>query len=698
MQKDAAPWLAAPFIRLVLPFVGGIWLGETLLPRSLEVSSMASILLLLSCFLLHQLVQKQLQAFNLLFGCCLQFFLLSLGWISLLLHDIRHSQNWIGHQLDQQILLVAEPEALPALGAKSARFTMQVKSVITRDGINQYRKGRFLLYLPKDQSSYLQPGSTYLLPADRLKKLIPNRNPGSFDFAAYNKKKNIFHQLYLDSNQLVEFPTTYENRYRKWLTRAQQIALEAMDSSIPVPHNQLAKALLIGYREEVDRELLDTYSQTGVVHVIAVSGMHLGLIFLLLQRILLFPESRYPFTKWIKFLLVVAFTWFFAAVAGSAGSIIRAASMFSFILFAKLLRKPVNSFQSISLTAFILLLIDPNWFWDAGFLLSFAALLSIVLYQKTWVNLVSFQNPFMKAVWELSAVTIAAQILTIPICILLFHQLPVYFLPANLMAVPLSSMALIGTLAIWVTAAIGISFHFLGTITGYLIHWMNLGIEQISRLPGALIRDINWTHGQVILAYLLLVVLTGWLRYRKSRLLFLSLVLLTGFLSLGLVQKWNQQKQELILLHHLQGKSILTIISGTTAHFYLNRFSPPIHKTLDDTRRHLGIETSYYATASIINFENQQLAMPRNNRELAQYILLEPDYLLLNRQISSIQALLNKPAKGTILLIDGSVSESRAAQWYAALTKAGYRAHSTWQEGAFYHSISTIPPNPIPEK
>lgn len=690
--------MAAPFIRLVLPFIGGIGLGDNLLPRCIELSSAASIVLLLSCFLFHQLMQNQLQAFNLLFGCCLQFFLASLGWTSLLLHDIRHSTNWIGHQLNKQILIVAEPEALPSLGAKSARFTMQVKSVITKDGINQQRKGRFLLYLPKDQSGYLQPGTTYLLPADRLKTLIPNRNPGSFDFALYNRKKNIFHQLYLDSSQLVEFPATYENRYRKWLTSAQQIALEAMDSSIPVPHNQLAKALLIGYREEVDRELLDTYSQTGVVHVIAVSGMHLGLIFLILQRILVFPESRFSFTKWIKFLLVVAFTWFFAAVAGSAGSIIRAASMFSFILFAKLLRKPVSSLQSISLTAFILLLIDPNWLWDAGFLLSFAALLSIVLYQKSWVNLVSVQNPFMKAVWELSAVTIAAQILTIPICILLFHQLPVYFLPANLMAVPLSSMALIGTLAIWMIAAIGLTFPLLGTLTGYLIHWMNLGIEQISRLPGALIPDINWTSSQVMLAYFLLVVLTGWLKFRKPRLFIFSLILLTGFLTLRLSQKWNQAKQELLLLHHLPGKSILTIISGTTAHFYLNRFSPPTHKTLDDTRRHFGINTSQYATASIINFENQLIALPRNNRELVQYLELDPDYLLLNRQISSIQALLNRPAKRTFLLIDGSVPESRAAQWHSALSRAGYRVHSTWQEGAFCQSLSTIPPNPIPEK
>ena len=690
--------MAAPFIRLVLPFIGGIGVGESWLPHSIQLSTAATLVLFSGCCILHLLIKKQVQAINLLFGCCLHFFLLSLGWTSFLLADIRHFPNWIGHDPDQKVVLVAEAEALPSLGIKSARFTMLVKSVITKQGKSQYERGRFLLYLHRDKASLIRPGALYLLPADRLKKLIPSRNPGSFDFALYNQKKNIFHQFYLDSSQLVEFPPAYENRYRKWLTSAQKTALEAMDASIPGPHNQLAKALLIGYREEVDRTLLDTYSKTGVVHVIAVSGMHLGLIFLILQRILVFPESRYPFTKWIKFLLVVAFTWFFAAVAGSAGSIIRAASMFSFILFAKLLRKPVGTIQSISLTAFILLLIDPNWLWDAGFLLSFAALLSIVLYQKGWSKLLHFQHPLLKSTWELSAVTMAAQILTIPLCILLFHQLPVYFLPANLIAVPLSSLALIATLAIWITEALGLPLPLLGKFTGKLIEWMNLGIEQISLLPGALVRDLNWTNHQVLLAYLLLIVLTVWIKTRKQGLLLLSLLLLTGFQTVSLLQKLKQEKQELLLIHHLPGKSILTIITGTTAHFYLNRYSPTGHRTLDDTRRYLGIRSSQYSTVSFLTFRNKSFFLPRNNNEMANYIQLNPDYLLLSRQISSIEDLLNNPSSNTILLIDGSVPESRSTQWHTALTRAGYRVHSTWQEGAFCQSLSTIPPNPIPEK
>lgn len=698
MQKDAAPWIAAPFIRLVLPFAGGIWLGESLLPHSIQISTGVTLLLFSSCCILNLLIKKQVQAINLLFGCCLHFFLLSLGWTSFLLADIRHFSNWVGRDLDQKILLVAEAEALPSLGTKSARFNMLIKSFITKQGQSQSGKGRFLLYLPRDQAKLIQPGAHYLLPADRLKKLIPSRNPGSFDFAIYNQKKNIFHQFYLDGSQLIEFPPAYENRYRKWLTSAQQTALEAMDSSIPAPHNQLAKALLIGYREEVDRTLLDTYSKTGVVHVIAVSGMHLGLIFLILQRILIFPESRYPFTKWIKFLLVVAFTWFFAAVAGSAGSIIRAASMFSFILFAKLIRKPVGSIQSISLTAFILLLIDPNWLWDAGFLLSFAALLSIVLYQKGWSNLLLFQHPLLKSTWELCAVTMAAQILTIPLCILLFHQLPVYFLPANLIAVPLSSLALIGTLSIWMTTALALPLPLLGKFTGKLIEWMNLGIEQISLLPGALVRDLNWTNHQVLLAYLLLIALTGWIKARKPGLLLLSLLLLTGFQTISLLQKLKQEKQELLLVHHLPGKSMLTIISGTTAHFYLNRYSPTSHRTLDDTRRYLGITSSQYSTASFLTCHNLSFVLPRNNKEMSNYLQLNPDYLLLSKQISSIQDLLNNPSSNTVLLIDGSVPESRSFQWYTALTNAGYKVHATWREGAFCQSLSSTSPNHIPEK
>ncbi len=680
--------MAAPFIRLLLPYCGGILLSEQVnsIPTFTSSLSCFTLLTLTICF--HFLIKKQVPASTNLFGIFLNLLLVCTGIHQAIRQDQRQQSNWFGHQIENSLLLAAESETLPALGSKSARFTMKVKTQVLKNGQLNSAKGRFLLYLPLNQAENIQPGNLYLLPSEKLKTLNPTGNPGSFDFAEYNKKKNIFHQIYLNSNKLISFSPKISNRYKIWLTKAQKAAHKAMDNNIPQPHNQLAKALLIGYREEVDKDLLTTYSQTGVVHVIAVSGMHLGLIFLILQRILIFPESRFPVSKWIKFGLVLSFIWFFSAVAGSAGSIIRAAVMFSFVLFAKIIRKPLASLQSISLTAFLLLLIDPFWIWDAGFLLSFAALLSIVLYQPRIEKLIQPKHPLMKAIWELTAVTLAAQLLTIPLCITLFHQIPVYFLPANLLAVPLSSFALIGTLILWITELIGLPMPLIGQLSSTLINWMNLGITQISKLPGAVIQNINWSQSQVILAYLIIFLFSGWMKTRNQKLFLSLLTSCLLFACIQFYQNYQYRKQQLLLVYHLPGKSITALIRGNHSQFYLNQFSPSTHPAIPASMRVLGIKEKHYSTQKLITHQQQRIGIPHFQQELPVLLKTKPQFLLLTKNIHSLAPLLENKTQPGLIILDGSIPEIRAIRWSRQLKQAGIPVHNTWEKGALIKSLS----------
>jgi competence protein ComEC len=276
--------------------------------------------------------------------------------------------------------------------------------------------------------------------------------------------------------------------------------------------------------------------------------------------------------------------------------------------------------------------------------------------------------------------------------------MPVYFLPANILAVPLSSLALIGTLLLWVSATAGISLPLIGHLTGYLIQSMNQGIQQISRLPGALISEINWTDGQVLLAYLLIIALSSWIQFRKSGSFLLAMLFLTGFFILDLHQNWKQERQELLLVHHLPGKSILTIVNGKTGSCYLNRYSPGQHRALEDSKRIFGIQQLHYSPASLVRFRNETLAIPGSNADLEQQLIFNPDYLLISRQVSSIQPLLTSEPGKTLVLLDGSLSENRAIEWYRELTDAGYQVHSTWRDGAYCKEFSGKPTNRRPEK
>lgn len=697
MLEKAEPWIAAPFIRIVLPFCVGVLGSELNTDISIHLLIGINVILYAGLLLVH-LTSRARPLPIALFGTCLYAALACLGLTLAKLNDQRIKADWFGHQLPAAVAVIAEPEALPALGAKSARYIMQVNTLLRRDGSISIVKGRFLLYLSLKETQSLQPGRFYWIRVGNFKPLISSGNPGSFDFARYNARKNIFHQTYQSVETITAFSASYDNKWRRWLTRAQQSALEAMDRTIPAPHHQLAKALLIGYREEVDKELLTAYADTGVVHVIAVSGMHLGLIFFLLQRILVFPETRFPHTKWIKFLLVIAITWFFSAVAGSAGSIIRAAAMFSFLLFSKLLHQPASPLQSISLTAFMLLLWDPFWLWDAGFLLSFGALLSIVLFQRRIQLLLTAKHPLLQWVSELIAVTLAAQILTTPLSIAFFHQAPVYFLPANLLAVPLSSLALISTLVIWISFALGMDFTLAGKATYLLIEWMNRGIAHISRLPAAVLKDFNWNWAQVAIAYLIVFLISRCLQKKELNTILITLSFCLLWLGLDTHKKRAHQEQQYLLVYHIPGKSVIAFIEGKSGTYFLNQHTPADHPAMEAGRRHLSVVNWRYMDHPVVTINEQLIAIPQNNRMLKAMLPIQASVLILHRNITNIQPLLAESNHPALVIIDGSVPEFRAIRWAEQLHQAGIFTHSTWEKGAFQQRISREKPVKTPEK
>lgn len=686
-MQNAGIWIRAPFIRLVIPYCAGLLLAEALpFPAA---SALVAVVISLLVLIAWQLIHTRQLDYSFVAGLLIHIHWLLLGVALHGTNDLRSKQNWFAHHLVDCNALVIQPADLPSLHAKTCRFTVEVKAVVLNNHQLWSTCGKLLLYMPLASANEIQPGCNYILGTKGIQAIRSTGNPGSFNFAAYNQKKNVFHQTYKQPNQITAAPGLKQNFWRVWLTKAQKTALHAMDAGIAPPHNQLAKALLIGYREEVDKELLATYSTTGVVHVIAVSGMHLGLLFMLLQQLLVFPVYRYPFTKWIKFLMVILCTWFFAAAAGSAGSIIRAASMFSFILFAKLLRKPLDIMQSISFTALILLVVDPYWLWDAGFLLSFCALISIVVYQPLLQPLIKTQQPIVKWIWELTAVTLAAQLLTLPLCIGLFHQAPVYFLPANLIAVPLSSAALIGTLMQWLLYVIHIPVNIPGFLNYYLIHWMNSSIAHIAKLPYSTITDIQWTVPQQLIAYLLIVLLTTWLRYARASYLVWSVATLGVFTVFNTLNQIRQQHEQSQMVLHVPGKSVVLFMSGNTMLQPVNPLTPADHYVVNGAAQLFNIRKRQYATASSY-ITNDTIWHILQHQHSPWPLHTKPLILVLTGRLPHI---VRPPNSISLVIIDGSVPERRADSWEQALKAEGYPVHNTWKKGA-YVSTGQIKPKP----
>ena len=207
--------------------------------------------------------------------------------------------------------------------------------------------------------------------------------------------------------------------------------------------NSLLEALMIGYTEDLDRELVQSYSNTGVVHIIAISGLHLTLIYQILQ-LLLQKINVQKSGKWAKLIILLGSLWTFSFLSGASPSVIRSAVMFSILLVARTLSRESIVYNTLASSAFILLCFDPYWLWDIGFQLSYTAVLSLVIFIKPVRAMLILQNKWLSVLWNSASVSLAAQSLTTPICIYYFHRFPNYFLFCNLLAVPLSSIILVG--------------------------------------------------------------------------------------------------------------------------------------------------------------------------------------------------------------------------------------------------------------
>jgi competence protein ComEC len=213
--------------------------------------------------------------------------------------------------------------------------------------------------------------------------------------------------------------------------------------------------LLIGYKDDLDKTLVQSYSNTGVVHVIAISGLHLGLIYWLLLK-LFWPLQKRRDLKWLRPILIIAGLWLFSLLAGMQPSVIRSAVMFTCIVLGETWTRKSSIYNTLAFSAFLLLFINPYWLWDVGFQLSYIAVLSIVIFMQPIYNWFYIKNKALDFIWKLNAVTLAAQILTVPVSIYHFHQFPLSFMFTNFVAVPLSSLILLGEIVLCVVSFIPI--------------------------------------------------------------------------------------------------------------------------------------------------------------------------------------------------------------------------------------------------
>ena len=385
-------------------------------------------------------------------------------------------------------------------------------------------------------------------------------NPFEFDYRSWLAAQNIYHQVFLKQHQLVKLNGNAGNPVIAYaLTlRAKQVQfyrkLLKDDDAFAV-----ASTLILGYRADLSQDTLNIYSKTGTIHALSVSGMHVGLIYIVLNWLFQYLD-RNRLLKIGKVALIVVLIWFYALLTGFSPSVLRSAIMLSAYIIAKFFNRQGNSYNIISFAAFSLLVYDPFLIWDVGFQLSFLAVLGLIYLQPKIQNWWHPQNKWVNKLWEIIAMSLAAQLITFPLSIYYFHQFPIYFLISNLfIMVPIALLMYLGIIIL-----LG-KLEFLAPIFEWLIKFTNSGLQWIADLPLSSLSAIWISKTELWLLCIALTLFILALAGFKKRMLLFSLACFMVFQSFLAYDKLKAFHQKKTIVFNLRKNYATAFIWGQKA-------------------------------------------------------------------------------------------------------------------------------------
>lgn len=540
--------------------------------------------------------------------------------------------------------------------------------------------GKLLVTIPIDSLDRLfNPGNALIIAAE-LKPVNKPLNPYQFDYAAYMEKQGVFHQVYLKNNFVaagqLHNPDYYTGRLRNVLTGS------FTQHNFSPEVTNMVNALLFGQRQDMDKQTNTSYTNAGVVHILAISGLHITLLFAILTFILK-PLQRVRRGKLISLLAILAFLWVFALVSGLSASVVRSVVMFSFISIGLYFNRSAGIYNSVAVSALALLLFKPAFLFDAGFQLSYAAVLAIVAFQPLYKNIRLSKYKAINYCIDTIAISVIAQIGVLPLTLYYFNQFPLLFLPANLIAIPLSTVILVLGLVvlalnfIWPGAAMPA-----GKLLSLLIEAMNGFIQWIASYQTLVIKNISFTLLLNILLYSVIILFTLWL-YRKSYKRTVALLLsVIVFQAAYAGTKWMAHNNTELLVFHNHKSSLIGLKQGRQLTILAN-YSLALENTAVTAYGKGSFTDSilHKPLPDILYFNDTKVLVI--DSLCAYTITQKPDVVILTQSAKinlerAVQQLQPKQ-----IVADGTNSKTCTARWAATCHKQKIPFHATAEKG-FY--------------
>ena len=544
--------------------------------------------------------------------------------------------------------------------------------------------GQVILYVSKDSLVKELGVDDEILTYSALEPILSPWNPYQFNFKDYLKKQGVYHQLRITTNQyvLLKNPTKtlvgMASNFRAGLIKKLQ------KQGFGKEELGVIQALLLGKRDDISEETYANYVNAGAVHILAVSGLHVGILLLLLQ-FLLQPLEQFRNGKMIKLVVIVVLLWSYAFITGLSPSIVRAVTMFSFLAYAMYLNRPTSSFNIVALSMFFILLIKPLFLFQVGFQMSYAAVFSIIWMYPKLQQFWTPQNGIIEKIWQLLSVSIAAQLGVLPLSLFHFHQFPALFFVSNLIVVPFLGMILgLGILVLGLTY-FNVLPQFLASLYDGLIGGMNTVIRWVAQQEAFIFTDIIFDAIQLVLGYVAVLVLTiafPKFNFRNLILLLISFIVYSGYLVFDV---WAKGNEENVWLLHQTKNSVLLHQKGKVLNAISHDFTQIERRTksLKIAKRITAV--SYDSLQNHYIFKGKRLFVLDGSNIYGT--IKAPDYVLLSQSPKVHLERFIDSVQPKMILVDGSNYKSDVERWKQTCGRRKLPFHYTGEKGAYKFSV-----------
>ncbi len=561
-----------PFYKFVFLFFIGIICGIhfNLNPAYILGLTLTQILLVLLFLSIEYFYKIKKVTLALWKGVTINFLFFTVG--ILLVHAnlaLKRSYHYSNYYTEGAYIVAFVDKVLEE-GENSLKTELQITNVLNGDSIFQ-TKGRVKAYLAKDISLKL---GDYIITNARLNSFTAPLNPNEFDYRQYLSYKGISHQVYINSEyaKIKKLDRQeHELIYYAYTARGHLLNL-LKTSGISEQNLPIASALLLGYKEKIDDETAANFSGSGAMHVLAVSGLHVGIVYLLFNSLLFFLD-RIKAMKYVKPVLVVLLLWCYAFITGMSPSVSRAVTMITLYVFGKAIGRQIQVQNIILSSAFILLVINPFMIKEVGFQLSYAAVIGIIFLYPVFYNTITFKfkakhvNYVLDKIWILVCISVAAQIATVPLSLYYFHQFPLLFIISNLLVIPIATIVLYLGVVMFMLFPFPFNLaQYLGYTINKLLDGLNFVTEGINNIPHSVLTRVYLTIPMVVVAYLIIVFLFRFVKAQKSYWLQFSLVSAIVMSSLVFINQWHVSQQKKVTVYNVNKQTVLQIYHGRKAY------------------------------------------------------------------------------------------------------------------------------------